>query len=300
MTQPTATLNSKSVLLSQPYCPTLPPDDEVVGRTDEARMVLAAWIARARFPRLSPLLVGDAGVGKNRLVYEIARYTGKDLFIMLGHEDMRADDLCCAVRFSDDPQRKMDYVLSPLATAMLQGGICFIDEIGKLRAGALAPLASVLDERRYLDSVLLGERIVAHPGFAFIAATNTTDLLGDVLPEWIGSRLRPVIEIGHPSRSEIDQIVRQRFGSTERPVPQGDKLLSRFWQLWRDRRGEIPPSPRDTLYLFGLMLNLADAEAAAPGDFLFTAPEPAAPPQVKHLELAFDRLFGNKGASDGL
>jgi len=29
----------------------------------------------------------------------------------------------------------MDYVLSPLVTAMLEGAICFIDEIGKIRPG---------------------------------------------------------------------------------------------------------------------------------------------------------------------
>lgn len=63
MTQPMATLNSKSVMLSQPYCPTLPPDDEVVGRSDEARMVLAAWIARGRFPRFSPFQSFDLRPG---------------------------------------------------------------------------------------------------------------------------------------------------------------------------------------------------------------------------------------------
>ncbi len=257
-------------------------------------MVLAAWIAQPGFPRLSPLLVGDAGVGKNRLVYEIARYTGKELFILQGHEDVTAEDLICAVRFSDDPQRKMDYVLSPLATAMLRGGICFIDEIGKLRARALAPLASVLDERRYLDSVLLGERIVAHRGFAFIAATNTSDLIGDALPAFIASRLRPTIEIGHPSRAEIDQIVKQRFPRIERRASHGDKLLSRFWQLWRDQRGDSPPSPRDTLYQFGLMLNLADFEGAEPGQTFGDTPEATNAPELRHIEAAFEQLFGRK------
>ncbi|MCM8594976.1 AAA family ATPase [Accumulibacter sp.] len=290
----TVKLNSKSVFLSQPYQPALADTDELVGRLDESRDVLAAWVAQPRFPRLCPLLVGDAGVGKNRLVYELARYTDKELYILQGHEDVTAEDLTCAVRFSDDAERKMDYVLSPLATAMLRGGICFIDEIGKLRPRALAPLASVLDERRYLDSVLLGERIHAHRGFAFIAATNGSDLVGGTLPEFIGSRLRPVIEVGYPSRAEIDEIVRRRFPRLERPAPASDRLISRFWQLWRDERGDQPPSPRDTLYLFGLMLNLVDAEGAPPGEVLLEAPAAPAPPDMRHLEAAFRRLFGRK------
>ncbi|WP_374692609.1 AAA family ATPase [Accumulibacter sp.] len=293
MPQTTATLNAKAVFLSQPYRPTLS-GDELVGRIGESRDVLAAWITQPGFPRLCPLLVGDAGVGKNRLVYELARYTQKDLYILLGHEDVTAEDLTCSVRFSDDPQRKMDYVLSPLATAMLRGGICFIDEIGKLRPRALAPLASVLDERRYLDSVLLGERIHARPGFACIAATNTIDLVGESLPSFVSSRLRPVIEVGCLSRGEIDEIVVKRFPRLSERASATDRLLSRFWQLWRDERGDVPPAPRDTLYLFGLMLNLADSEGVPPDEIVLDAPLAPSQPEVRHLEAAFSRLFARK------
>src|SRR5688572_30928319 len=37
-----------------------------VGRERELRMLTAAWLSSGRLPRLSPLLVGEAGVGKNR------------------------------------------------------------------------------------------------------------------------------------------------------------------------------------------------------------------------------------------
>ncbi|MCH8196077.1 MAG: AAA family ATPase, partial [Chloroflexi bacterium] len=66
---------------------------------------------------------GEPGVGKNRVVYELARRTGKDLYIFQGHEDVTAEDLACAVRFSDYADRKMYYVVSPLVTALLWGGI---------------------------------------------------------------------------------------------------------------------------------------------------------------------------------
>ncbi len=288
-------INGKTVQVSRPYRPALRDGEELVGRDREARMILAAWIGQPGFPPLAPLLVGEAGVGKNRLVYELARCTGKELYLFQGHEDITAEDLACAVRFSDDPSRKMDYILSPLATAMCRGAICFIDEIGKLRSRALAPLVSVLDERRYLDSNLLGERIAAHAGFRFVAATNTVDLAGDTMPEFIRSRLRPLIEVDFPSREEIDRMVRARFPRLGRLDREADRLQSHFWRLWRKERGEAPPTPRDTLYLFGLTLSLADAEGVPPDRALSSGEAlPAAVPTREHMEIAFRQLFSMK------
>ncbi len=285
-------LNSKIVQVSQPFQPREAGRVNLVGRTNECRMVLAAWIAQPTLPPLAPLLVGEPGVGKNQLVYELARYTNKPLYILQGHEDVTAEDLTCAVRFSDNKDKKMDYILSPLATAMLRGGICFIDEIGKLRPRALAPLASVLDERRYLDSTLLGERIHADPGFRFIAATNTVDLSHDALPEFIHSRLRPLIEIEPPPRDELEIIVKERFTRISRA---SESLLKRFWELWAEFSPEIPPSPRETVYLFGLTLSLADEEAgedAKPGT---SEVKSLLPPKKRHLETAFEQLFQLRG-----
>jgi MoxR-like ATPase len=289
MSQRTLKVGSKYVLTSLPYTPAGGADKELVGRESELRLVLAAWMGQPAFPPLAPLLVGEPGVGKNHLAYELARYTGKALYVLQGHEDVTAEDLVCAVRFSDDPERKMDYVLSPLATAMLRGGIAFMDEIGKLRPRALAPLASVLDERRYLDSSLLGERIDAHPGFRFLAATNLADMASESLPEFVRSRLRPVIEVKPPSETDLRRIVKRRF----RWLQGGDDaLIGRFWDLWGERRGRVSPVPRDVIYLFGLAQSLADMEArddaATDADRLRPI---GRPPEARHLEQAFDELF---------
>src|SRR5512139_3292204 len=230
----------------------------LVGREMETRKIIACWIGNGRLP-LSPLLVGDPGLGKNRIVYECATLCAKDLYIYQGHQDVSAEDFICAVRFSDDPGRKMDYILSPIATAMLKGSVCFIDEIGKIGARALAPLASLLDERRYIDSNLLGERIHAHQGFRFIAATNISDLEGDTLPDFIRSRLRPVIDVAYPTHEEIEGIVRSSFHSLNN---NGTQLFSKFWSSWEKTFGEKPPTPRGAKCIFGLALNFADFEAA--------------------------------------
>jgi MoxR-like ATPase len=286
MVEAIAKINNKSVQLSRPY---VAPAGEMVGREAEMRKVLAAWMGGEDAFPLSPLLLGDPGLGKNRIVYECARMCAKELYIYQGHEDVSAEDLVCAVRFSDDPGKKMDYILSPLITAMVSGGVCFVDEIAKVRPRALAPLASLLDERRYLDSALLGERIHAHPGFRFIAATNTDDMKGNLLPDFIRSRMRPLIRVAYPGRREINSIVAARYAVLRQ---NGQGLTDHFWKLWQARNGDTPPAPRDSLYLFGFAAKLADyeaAEAARPLDLQATAGRSI---DANHLERAFEAFFG--------
>jgi MoxR-like ATPase len=219
-------------------------------------MILASWMGGEDQHPLSPLLVGPPGTGKNRLVYECASMCGKELYIFQGHDDVTPEDIACAVRFSDDPNRKLDYIVSPLVTAMMTGGICFIDELAKIRPRALALLVSVLDERRYIDSNLLGERVDAHPGFRFIAATNTRDMEEGSLPDYIGSRTRPVVYVNSPTREEIDQILTSRYPAITRE----ESLLRGFWGLWRTQNPETLPAPRDALHVFALALSLAGYE----------------------------------------
>lgn len=279
----TADIGGKNVQLAKPYRPKAMASADFVGRERELRMLTAAWMGGRRSLPLSPLLFGEPGVGKNRLVYEIASRTGKDLYIFQGHEDVTAEDLACAVRFSDVDGKTMDYVLSPLVTAMHLGQICFIDEIAKIRPRALALLVSVLDERRYIDSTLLGERVEASAGFRFIAATNTADLEGQSMPEFLRSRLKPIISVGYPPRTEIENIVSSQFSwLTDTVTP----LLSAFWSLWERSGVKRPPTARDVIHLFNLSTSIADLEASETGP---ASTSPAVRPQ--HLELAFADLF---------
>ncbi|MBM3498292.1 MAG: AAA family ATPase [Armatimonadetes bacterium] len=297
--QVSASIGGKSVLLSEPY---EAEESGFIGREAELSTLAAAWIGGREAMPLAPLLLGEPGVGKNRLVYELARRTRRPLFIFQGHEDVTAEDLACAVRFSDRDASKMDYVASALVTAMHLGGICFIDEIGKIRPRALALLVSVLDERRYIDSVLLGARVRAHPSFRFVAATNTADLEGNALPEFIRSRTRPVIKVGYPQREEIERIVESRL---PRLAEQARPLLDRFWGLWEQlpKHGEDlqSPTPRDAIYIFSLAASLADYDALGGGkaareataDHPFPIDQSGAASSVgeRHLEQAFRELY---------
>ena len=162
-------LKGKQVALSEPYSASM---GDLVGREEELKKILAAWITRDGSPPQSPLLIGDPGQGKTHLVLEIARLTGKQLFTLQGSEDMTAEDFACTLTPSANHDTRWDYKLGPLPTAMITGNIFFLDGIGKMRKKAMALLESVIDSRRYLESVLLGEAILAHPDFRFIAATT--------------------------------------------------------------------------------------------------------------------------------
>lgn len=288
--------NGKSVLNSEPYEPESCFLTSLVGRKKEMRFIIAAWMKGRTTPPLSPLLVGAPGVGKNRLIYEIADHAGKELYILQGHEDITAEDMACAIRFSDRGVNSMDYILSPLASAMIRGGICMIDEIGKIRPRALALLASVLDERRYIDSTLLGERIHADSGFRFIGATNTGEV--SMLPEFIRSRLWPVITLAFPEKKEIKNIIDMQFAWNDSQV---DALMDAFWDLWEKNYGpDKRPTPRDAIHIFSLASNLCDLDSSSKikendnrlGSLLAgTSFSGHIQLNVKHLETAFDYLF---------
>jgi MoxR-like ATPase len=110
---------------------------------------------------------------------------------------------------------------------MFTGGIFFFDEIGKAPPAALNPLASVLDERRMLDSVLAGIRIEAHEGFLFCAALNEDEESGGRLPLFLEERLSPAIRVGIPPPATFRMILQKH-------LPPGDDrwieiYMKEFW-----------------------------------------------------------------------
>ena len=295
------TIGNKKVYGSEPFLPRLQTLTDFEGKGKELALITASWIAGDHTLPMNPLLVGEPGVGKNRIVYELAQKTGRQLYIFQGHEDVTSEDIACTVRFSDRDNSVMDYVFSPLVTAMFTGGICLADEIGKIRPRALSLLASVLDDRRYIDSILLGERIHAHPAFRFVAATNTNDI--NLLPDFILSRLRPQIKMGYPTKEEIDSIIRNHCRGLKQET---DRLIDNFWFLWIDYHGSATGiSPRDVIYLFGWASKLSAFESSGgydtlknaqynhlyqlPAEHSFTGIKP------EQLEKAFRELF-----TDGL
>jgi hypothetical protein len=107
--------------------PEVVPDRRLVGLHNVFHECLAAWfVASSDEAPLHFRLVGPPGVGKNELVYALARHECKPLYTLQGHEELMPEDLACTARLVE--QGPVEYVGSPLLAAMINGGICFIDE----------------------------------------------------------------------------------------------------------------------------------------------------------------------------
>ncbi|MCU7805614.1 MAG: MoxR family ATPase [Candidatus Thiodiazotropha sp. (ex Lucinoma borealis)] len=224
------------------------PTTSLTGRNDIIEKALAAWMALGTLPPLNFRLHGPPGVGKNAIVYELARVLGKDLYIINGHEELGPEDIACTATITS--RNTIEYVASPLFAGMYRGSIVFFDEIGKAPPAALDPLASVLDDRRELTSVLAGIRIKANAEFLFCAALNEIEERGVGLPAFLDERTRPAIHVGYPPIATLEQILEAHF-------PDHEKVWARaFTAEFKDDT----LSPRTAITLLGYACRLFQAK----------------------------------------
>lgn len=233
-------------------------DVKLIGRGDILKRAIAAWSAIDGKSPLNFRLYGPPGVGKNAIVYELARLLNKDLYIINGHEELGPEDIACSATMTS--RNTIEYVASPLFAAMLNGGICFFDEIGKSPQSALDPLASVLDERRSLTSVLAGIHIKANKGFLFCASLNEDEENGIGLPGFIDERTRPAIHVGYQTSNEMEKIIRSHvpaatekwisefisaFGKMELSSRVAITILGYAFRLYASQNGQGEPDKKE-------------------------------------------------------
>src|SRR3974377_2265653 len=171
-----------------------------VGQDELMRQLLAAWmVVNDQDLPMNPRLLGKPGVGKTPLAYAAAKRMGREVYILQATLDTRPEDLLITPVI--EGQGKLRYVASPLVTAMLRGGIAIIDEGNRMSEKSWASLAPLLDNRRYVESLVPGLKIKAHPNFRLVATMND-DASTFELPEYIHSRLQPQIFIAFPESDE--------------------------------------------------------------------------------------------------
>src|SRR6202161_1448448 len=162
-----------------------------VGQEELMRQLLAAWMVVTEHDvPMNPRLIGKTGVGKTTLAYAAAKRMGRDVFIMQATLDTRPEDLLVTPVI--EGAGKLRYVASPLVSAMITGGIAILDEGNRMSEKSWASLAPLLDTRRYVESIVAGVKIKAHPWFG-VGATINDDASTFELPEYIHSRLQPQI-----------------------------------------------------------------------------------------------------------
>jgi MoxR-like ATPase len=161
---------------------------------------------------MNPRLLGKPGVGKTTLAYTAAKRLGREVYIMQATVDTRPEDLLVTPVI--EGERQLRYVASPLLTAMLRGGIVILDEGNRMSEKSWASLAPLLDNRRYVESLVAGIKIHAHPLFRLVATMNDDASTFD-LPEYIHSRLQPQITIDFPERQEEFAILKENLPFVE-------------------------------------------------------------------------------------
>src|SRR5215472_14363185 len=184
-----------------------------VGQEELMRQLLAAWmVVDEQDLPMNPRLLGKPGVGKTTLAYAAGRRMGRDVYILQATLDTRPEDLLVTPVIEGDGSLR--YVASPLVTAMIRGGIAIIDEGNRMSEKSWASLAPLLDNRRYVESIVAGVKIRSHPMFRLVATMNDDASTFD-LPEYIHSRLQPQITVDFPEREEELAILRENLPFSE-------------------------------------------------------------------------------------
>ncbi len=201
----TVTIEGVTLYLSHPD--TL--EIEWVGQEDLIDQVLAAWLlVEEKDLPLHPRLIGKPGVGKTTLAYAAAKKLGREVYFFQATMDTRPEDLLVTPVIAD--QGKIHYMASSLVTAMIRGGVLILDEGNRMSEKSWASLAPLLDNRRYVESIVTGIKIPAHRDFRFCATMND-DASTFELPEYIHSRLQPQIFIDFPEAEEERLILQKNL-----------------------------------------------------------------------------------------
>lgn len=159
----------------------MPLYNEDPGWIPETRLVLTPTTRRNLQKILHPLkqgynllLVGDAGVGKNALIYYINQLRSHPTIRYSFNEDTLPEDLVGAYRI-DPATHNFVWSDGPLAYAMRRGGTFVADEMNLSPPEVLKRFYSVFTDRRL--QLLEGDssEIVAGPGFNFVATQNPAE-----------------------------------------------------------------------------------------------------------------------------
>ncbi len=180
--------------------------DAVVGRPTEIDVVVASLMSGRHL-----LLEGPPGTGKSTMLRAVADAADTPFEFVEGNAELTP------ARFIGhfDPARILDagytpevWIDGPLARAMRDGALLYVEEINRIPEETLNVLVTVMSEGD-LTVPRLG-RIDAHPGFRLVAAMNPYDVVGTARISGALSDRMCRISMGYQSAREESTIVAAR------------------------------------------------------------------------------------------
>jgi len=237
-----------------------------VGQDELLKQLLAAWmVIDERDTPFNPRLIGKPGVGKTTLAYAAAKRLGRPVYLFQATMDTRPEDLIITPVIG--PNGKIQYAASSLVSAMVKGGVLILDEGNRMSEKSWASLAPLLDDRRYVESIITGLRVPARREFRFVVTMNEDASTFDI-PEYIHSRLQPQIYIDFPEANEELLILKENLPFA------GERILRYVVDfLQKAHAADELYSVRDGINIARYALKMSSASGREPEEFLPLAVE---------------------------
>ena len=212
------------VLTPEEYIFEKEPYYEPVG--EEISVFEAAWKNG-----LPVLLKGPTGCGKTRFMEHMAWRLQRPLLTVSCHDDLTASDL--VGRFLVKGGETV-WVDGPLARAVRNGSICYLDEVVEARKDTTVVIHPLADDRRVLPMEKIGELLEAPPEFCLAMSYNPgyQSVLKDLKQS---TRQRFVaLEFDYPDAVLEQKIIEKETGIDGATARQ----LVKFAQMTRNLKGQ--------------------------------------------------------------